>query len=344
VYFGSCNGVFRRLDVRTGRIHWETNVRDGRAKQYFFHGDVFIAADRIVASSDVDTTTGAEAGVHAFDLGTGRQLWKYSAGRGVPGAVVGSGSRVFAYTATGDLIALNLASGKPEWTHAVKAGPWENPAILDHRVFAGSNDGSVYAFESQTGRVQWHHKLAAPITTSIAATASEIYAGTADRKIYRLAPSNGDVRASVDVDSVLTPTSAPVGGKDAVLVLLADKEANYRAIVSLDPTLARVRWRHTAPDRWTTSRVFATPRTVIVGSPSGEVTAYCAADGSVGWSHQLAKAPIRSIGGTDETLLVGTPAGTLYAIRPPPACMRSARLWIAKNPGSASTRRRPPTR
>jgi outer membrane protein assembly factor BamB len=228
---------------------------------------------------------------------------------------------VFAYTATGDLIALNLASGKPEWTHAVKAGPWENPAILDHRVFAGSNDGSVYAFESQTGRVQWHHKLAAPITTSIAATASEIYAGTADRKIYRLAPSNGDVRASVDVDSVLTPTSAPVGGKDAVLVLLADKEANYRAIVSLDPTLARVRWRHTAPDRWTTSRVFATPRTVIVGSPSGEVTAYCAADGSVGWSHQLAKAPIRSIGGTDETLLVGTPAGTLYAIRPPPACM-----------------------
>jgi outer membrane protein assembly factor BamB len=321
VYFGSCNGVFRRLDVRTGRIHWETNVRDGRAKQYFFHGDVLIAADRIVASSDVDTTTGAEAGVHAFDLGTGRQLWKYSAGRGVPGAVVGSGSRVFAYTATGDLIALNLASGKPEWTHAVKAGPWENPAILDHRVFAGSNDGSVYAFESQTGRVQWHHKLAAPITTSIAATASEIYAGTADRKIYRLAPSNGDVRASVDVDSVLTPTSAPVGGKDAVLVLLADKEANYRAIVSLDPTLARVRWRHTAPDRWTTSRVFATPRTVIVGSPSGEVTAYCAADGSVGWSHQLAKAPIRSIGGTDETLLVGTPAGTLYAIRPPPACM-----------------------
>jgi outer membrane protein assembly factor BamB len=85
--------------------------------------------------------------------------------------------------------------------------------------------------------------------------------------------------------------------------------------------LARVTWRQTAPDRWTTSRVFATQRTVLVGSPSGEVTAYCAADGSLGWSHKLPKAPIRSIGGTDERLLVGTPSGALYAIRPPRACM-----------------------
>ena len=87
-------------------------MRDGEAKQYFFHGDVFIAPDRIVASADVDTKTGAEAGVHAFDRNTGRQLWKYSAGRGVLGAVVGSGSRVFAYRSHRRSDALNLASGK----------------------------------------------------------------------------------------------------------------------------------------------------------------------------------------------------------------------------------------
>jgi outer membrane protein assembly factor BamB len=106
-----------------------------------------------------------------------------------------------------------------------------------------------------------------------------------------------------------------------VLVLLADKEANYRAVVSLDPSLVRVRWRLTAPDHWTTSRVFATERTVLVGSPSGEVTAFCATDGSLAWSQKLPKAPIRSIGGTDEQLLVGTPSGALYAIRPPRSCM-----------------------
>jgi len=154
VYFGSCNGVFRRLDATSGKVQWETNVRDSAAKQYFFHGDVFVAPDRIVASADVDAKTGAEAGVHAFDTSSGRQLWKYAAGRGVLGAVVGSGSFVFAYAASGDLIALNVTSGKPAWTFAVNAGPWESPAVIGDRVFAGSNDGSLYAFESRTGQVQ----------------------------------------------------------------------------------------------------------------------------------------------------------------------------------------------
>ena len=128
------------------------------------------------------------------------------------------------------------------------------------------------------------------------------------------------MRSSLTVDSVLKPTSAPVLAKDAVLVLLADKEANYRAVVSLDPALGRVIWRQAAPDRWTTSRVFATARTVFVGGPSGEVSAYCWADGSPAWTHKLANAPIRSIGGSDEMLYVGTPQGSLYAIRPPNAC------------------------
>ena len=238
MYVGSCNGLFRSLDANTGKLQWETNVRDGAAKQYFFHGDAFIAPDRIVASADVDTKTGAEAGVHAFDRNTGRQLWKYSAGQGVLGTVVGSGSRVFAYTAAGDLVALDLASGKSEWTYPLKAGAWESPGVIDGRVLAGSNDGTVYALDSKNGRVQWQQKLGAAIATSIRASEADIYAGTAEGTMHRLAPSNGEVRSSLNLDSVLRPTSAPVLTKDAVIVLLADKEANFRAVVSLDR-----RWR-----------------------------------------------------------------------------------------------------
>src|SRR4030095_2250553 len=128
---------------------------------------------------------------------------------------------VFAYTASGDLIALNLASGKPLWTYALNAGPWESPAVVDDRVFAGSNDGSLYAFESQTGRVQWQRKLSAPVATSIRATASDIYAGTADGNMYRVAASNGEVRGSINVDLVLKPTSEPAVTNDAALVLLS---------------------------------------------------------------------------------------------------------------------------
>src|SRR5688500_16685258 len=153
--------MFRSIDVATGKVRWETNVRDAAAKQYFFHGDVFVAADRIVASADVDTKSGAEAGVHAFDRDTGRQLWKYPAGRGVLGAVAGSEGWAFGYTATGDLIALNVTTGKAEWTYPLKAGAWESPGVSGSRVLGGSNEGSVYAFDRPTGKVQWHTKLGA---------------------------------------------------------------------------------------------------------------------------------------------------------------------------------------
>jgi eukaryotic-like serine/threonine-protein kinase len=317
---GSCNGAFRQLDAKTGRIQWETNVR-GNAPKYFFHGDVFIAPDRIVASADVDLSTGAEAGLHAFDRSSGRQLWLHPAGRGVPGAVIGSGKRVFAYTSTGLLIALSLESGRREWSYDLKADGWESPAVVGQRVFAGSGDGSIFAFDIDTGRIAWQQKLGTAISTSIRADDSAVYAGTKDGTMHRLSAQNGEVLGSLKVDTTLKPGSAPLLRPDGALVLLTDAGADHRALVAMDLALERVRWRRQAPDRWSTTRVFATRKTVVLGTPAGEVMAYCVADGAPAWTHKLSSGPIRSIGGTDETLFVGTPQGTLYAIRPPNSCM-----------------------
>jgi outer membrane protein assembly factor BamB len=188
-------------------------------------------------------------------------------------------------------IALNIATGKPAWTRALKASAWESPAAAGARVFAGSSDGSVYALGDDTGRVDWQARLGSPVSTSIRIIKSDVYAGTADGNFYRLAANKGVIRSSLKIDSSLVPTAAPLVNEHAVIVLLTDQQANYRSMVSLDPSLARTTWRQDAPDRWTTSRVFATARAVWVGTPSGEITAYCLADGSRGWSHKLANAP-----------------------------------------------------
>ena len=312
--------MFRQLDGKTGKVRWETNVR-GNAPKYFFHGDVFIAPDRIVASADVDAASGAEAGLHAFERSSGRELWKYPAGRGVFGAVIGTDKRVFVYTSSGELVALSLESGKREWSYDPKADAWESPAVIRQRVFAGSGDGSLVALDSDTGRIAWQRKLGDAISTSVRATDSTVYAGTSDGTMHRVAASSGALLSSLKLDETLKPATAPLIRRDAVLVLLSDRGADYRALVSLDPALKQINWRRQAPDRWATTRVFATPKTVVLGTPSGEVTAYCVADGAPAWSHKLSSAPIRSIGGTEETLFVGTPQGTLYAIRPPRSCM-----------------------
>jgi outer membrane protein assembly factor BamB len=301
-------------------VRWETNVR-GNAPKYFFHGDVFVAPNRIIATADVDPGTGVEAGVHAFDRDSGRQLWMYPSGRGVLGAVIGLGRRAYAFASTGDLIALGLQTGTLEWRYPLKAPGWESPAALGPRVFAASSDGSVYALHSETGHMEWQQQLGVPTNASVRATASDVYVGTSDGMMHRLAAASGEKRSSLKVDPALKPSSSPVLTQDALLVLLADQGANYRALVSLDTTLSRVKWRRAATDRWSTTRVFATTKNIVLGTPSGEVTAYCTADGAPAWSHKLADAPIRSIGGSDEILYVGTPQGTLYAIRPPHSCL-----------------------
>jgi eukaryotic-like serine/threonine-protein kinase len=313
--------MFRRLDSKTGTVRWETNARGNVSAQYFFHGDVFVAPDRIIASADVDPTAGFQAGVHAFDRNSGRQLWMHEAGRGVLGAIVGFDKRVVAYAANGDLVALNVETGKPEWSYPLKAAAWESPGTVGLRVFAGSNDGSVYAFNGDTGQVEWQQHLGAAINTSVRAVESAVYAGTGDGVMHRLATGTGERLSSLKVDPVLKPATAPLVTRDAVIVLLADQGANYRGLVSLDPALGRINWRLTPPDRWSTTRIFATERAVLLGTPSGEVIAYCVADGSSAWSLKLSNAPIRAIGGSDEIIFAGTPQGTLYAIRVARSCM-----------------------
>jgi eukaryotic-like serine/threonine-protein kinase len=311
--------VFRRLDAKTGDVRWETNV-GGVAGKYFFHGDVLILDDRIIASADVEKAAGVEAGIHAFDRQSGRELWAHRAGRGVLGAIVGAGRRVLAYTATGDLISLDVDSGKLAWSYPLKASAWESPGVAGSRVFGGSADGSLYAFNADTGRIEWQRNMSAGIVTSIRASESSVYVGTGDGAMHRLSVATGEPLSSLKLDSALKPSSAPLVTENAVIVLLADEGADYRAMVALDPALGAVKWRRDASTRWTTSRVFASANTTIVGGPTGEVTAYCVADGSPAWSHKVPIAPIRSIGGTAELLYVGTPQGALYAVRPPRAC------------------------
>jgi outer membrane protein assembly factor BamB len=305
--------MFRRLDAKRGAVRWQTNVR-GKAEKYFFHGDMFVTDDRIVASSDVDASSGAEAGLHAFDRESGRELWKYRAGRGVLGAVAGDGKRVFAYVTNGDLAAVDLDSGKPAWTLPLKTPGWESPAVAAGRVFASSTDGTVHAIDAATGARQWTRTLPAPVSTSIRAVDSDVYVGTADGTLHRLDARTGEVRSSLKLDSTLAPSSLPIASGGELFVLLADQKADYRAVVAVDRTLNRIMWKQVAADRWSTSRGFVWRRAIWTGTPDGQLTGYCAADGTRAWSTKLSTAAIRSIGGSADLLYAGTPQGTLYAV------------------------------
>jgi outer membrane protein assembly factor BamB len=295
-------------------VRWETKVTTDSV-QYFFHGDPLIAGNVIVAGAD--RATGAN--IHAFDRSDGKELWKHSVGRGVNGPIAGAGKQAYAATMEGQILSLEVDSGTVTWSMPLKVRFLEGPAAVTNRVFAGTVDGFLYALNAETGGVDWRANLGAPVTTSISASAADVYAGTADGSMHRVDARSGTMIASRKLDTNLTPSSVPTRAADSLLVLLTDKAADYRALVSLDSGLNRIRWQAAADTTWSTSRVFVWGDVVVLGTSFGQVTAYCKETGAAAWSRSV-NGPVRSIGGAEDTLLVGTRTGRLYALRAPRSC------------------------
>jgi len=222
IFVGSCNGVFRALDRKTGEVRWATHVAPDSNK-YFFHGDPFITPDLIVIGADPGT-----GGVHAFDRSTGRQRWKYSVGQGVSGAIVGLGRLAYAIRNDDQLLALDIESGAVKWSFPIDVWGWLRPATAADRVFAGARDGSVYALNAETGHVEWQTNVGAGVSTSVTATPNGLYVGTGDGAIVRLDARHGDVLLSRKIDDKLKPRDAPVLAGDSLLLLMADEGESYR--------------------------------------------------------------------------------------------------------------------
>jgi outer membrane protein assembly factor BamB len=310
--------MFRALDRRTGEVRWATRAGP-ESIQYFFHGDPLITDDLVVVGADSGGAAGAK--IHAFDRATGRERWSYPVGAGAWGATSGSGRLAFAIKGEKELLALDVRSGALRWSFPVTVWGWLGPTARDGRVFAGARDGSLHALNAETGRVEWRTDIGTPISTDVTATAAGLYVGGGNGTMYRVDAKLGSVLASLKVDAKLKPRSVPVLAGDSVLILLTDQGEDYRSLVSLDAKLSRVIWRQDADSRWTTSRVFVSGNTAVVGTSSGDVIGYCVADGARAWSRTV-KGSVRSIGGSADALYVTTSEGTLYALGSASACNR----------------------
>ena len=295
-------------------MRWETKVSPD-ALQYFFHGDPFVAGDVIVAAAD--RATGAN--IHAFSRSTGKELWQYPAGRGVNGPLAGAGIRIYAGTLDGQLLSLEATSGAIRWRLSLQVPGFEGPALAGTRLVAGTVEGSLYGINVETGEEQWRRELGSRITTTPSVSPRDVYAGTIDGTLHQVDVDNGRVLASRKLDSSLKPTSVPVRAAGSIVVLLTDHAADYRALMSLDLRLDRVRWRTEAPSSWSTTRIFVWGDVLVLGTPSGDVLAYCTETGALSWTRSV-KGPVRAIGGAADTLLVGTRTGGLSAIRAPQSC------------------------
>jgi outer membrane protein assembly factor BamB len=101
-----------------------------------------------------------EGVVAAFEVASGKQLWKSKVNGEVLAAPLIAGNRVFVRTVDGRLRSLNAADGKEQWS-AEEAVPRLSlrgnapPVLAGEAVLAGFDSGKVMAFAVASGDVLW---------------------------------------------------------------------------------------------------------------------------------------------------------------------------------------------
>ena len=304
---GSCNGMIRALDRKSGQVKWDYNIRnDGDQRQ--FHGDPLITDELVVIGTD-----GNIGHVYAFNRSTGTVRWKYKVEEGgVASDIVRGGQNVCAVTLGDELACLDSETGKPNWTFRSSFSGHDfhwtpPPAINGTRVYFGGQDGTLYALDAQAGKLIWKRTLDGAVTTSIATWGNDLYLGTAHRHIYRIDTNSGDVTR--DFHSEWQPRWNIVLADHGLVLFLGDE-----IIASLDPSLQKMRWSAEASKEWTSARPYLW-RGIILAGNRRELVALRSSDGTRQWSHQFPEV-VRGIGISDDALYVGSLKGPIFAYVP----------------------------
>ena len=120
----------------------------------------------LLAPAVTEDTVYAAGGdeLYAFELATGRRLWKTDVGSDVTAGVGTDGSLIAVGTASGDLKVYDTA-GKLLWSVRLTSEMSVPPLIGSGFVIVRTTDTRVTAFDAVTGERRWHYQSQVPALT-----------------------------------------------------------------------------------------------------------------------------------------------------------------------------------
>ena len=145
---------------------------------------------------------GSEAGVlHAVDMESGRELWRFETGGPVFHAPLTYGDLILFGSWDGRLRAVDRTSGELIWEFEAGRVDWAVhdifingiPTVVDGIAYFSSEDFNVYAVEIETGREVWRHSLGnEPQARQIPIVDRTAYIGTWDGHLYAIDIDTGE--------------------------------------------------------------------------------------------------------------------------------------------------------
>lgn len=137
-----------------------------------------------------------EGGVRAFDLQSGKLVWKYESRKELTGGPGAGDGLVVVGGLDGEVIALDAATGAEKWQAKVTAEVVAPPAVGQGLVFVRSNDGRVSAFDAANGERRWFWNRDLPTLTvrgndAPALGPGVVFVGNDDGSLVTLAMADG---------------------------------------------------------------------------------------------------------------------------------------------------------
>lgn len=116
----------------------------------------------------------ADGNVSAFELESGKRVWKSKTGYRLTGGVGAGNGRVFFGTVDGELIALNGADGEQLWSAQTSSEILSVPTTNGRVVVAQTIDARVFAYDAASGDPLWSYDHLSPVL-SLRGTASPVF-------------------------------------------------------------------------------------------------------------------------------------------------------------------------
>jgi outer membrane protein assembly factor BamB len=242
------------------------------------------------------------------------------------------GDRVYAAGHTGDVSAFELASGKSLWRVRLKAPLSGGTAAGAGLVLIGTSDGRLFALDAGNGANRWSVRVSGEVLAPAAISEHLIALRTVDGKLHALSPADGHelwAQQQQVPRLSLRGTARPVISGDLVLcgfdngrvmaVNAADGSVQWEATIS--PPHGRTELERLV-DIDTAVRVVG--QDVYTVGFQGKVAMLALDTGQVWWSHDASS--YRSLTLDDDTLYMATADGEIAALR----TRTGAELWRQK--------------
>ncbi len=136
---------------------WSASVGGGGKKLRLGLG-LAAADDRLFAA-------GRDGDVAAFDLKTGRQVWRTKTDLALAGGTGVGAGLVVTGSADGQVVALAAADGKPRWRVDINGEVLSAPAVAENQVIVRTVDGKLHALAAADGKENWSAEQQIPRLT-----------------------------------------------------------------------------------------------------------------------------------------------------------------------------------